>query len=195
MKYVPSRHAVKHYQVDKRTLWKWCERGLLDFTTTPGGQRRYAIPGTTEDCAHPGVQGSRVSYCYCRVSSVKQKDDLARQEAAMRAEFPNHTIISDIGSGLNFKRRGLQTILERALRREVQDVVVAHRDRLSRFATELIEWLLRACGANIVVQHPAMEAPEADLADDILAIITVFACRSHGRRRYKATAAKKDAKV
>lgn len=166
--------------------------GVLDFFSTPGGQRRYAVPDPTEDA---GVV--KVSYCYCRVSTGKQKDDLARQEAAMRAEFPGHIVISDVASGINFKRRGLQTILERAMRGEVQEVVVAHRDRLARFATELVEWMLRACGANLVVQHQAVESsPSNELAEDILAVVTVFACRSHGRRRYKAKgAAEKDSKA
>ena len=76
MKYVPSRKAVEHYGVDKRTLRAWCVRGVLDFTTLPGGQRRYAIPDANTDAGSPGAP--KVSYCYCRVSSSKQKDDLAR---------------------------------------------------------------------------------------------------------------------
>ncbi|MGL6139325.1 MAG: recombinase family protein, partial [Planktothrix sp.] len=45
--------------------------------------------------------------CYCRVSSTKQRDDLDRQVAYMQSIYPNAEIVRDIGSGLNFKRKGL----------------------------------------------------------------------------------------
>ena len=69
-----------------------------------------------------------------------------------------------------------------------KEVVVSHRDRLARFATELIEWILRLHGTRLVVQHQVLETPESELVADLLAIVTVFACRSHGRRRYKRPA-------
>lgn len=197
MPYVPCRKAVRHYGVDKTTLARWCARGLLEYTTTPGGQKRYAVPqdpANVQDkpsCAAP----RKVSYCYCRVSSPKQRDDLARQEQAMRDTYPNHVIVSDIGSGINFKRRGLRTILEQSMHGKVAEVVVAHRDRLARFATELIEWQLRTCGAKLVVQHQGMGTPEAELVEDLLSIVTVFACRSNGRRRYKTAVKEEDADV
>ena len=171
---------MAHYGVDPRTLTSWCDRGLLEFETTPGGQRRYAIKKRN------ARSNDKISVFYCRVSSAKQKDDLARQEAAARAAYPGHVIVSDVGSGLNFKRKGLRAVLERSMRGEVAEVVVAHRDRLSRFATELIEWIFRTHGTRLVVQHQGMGTPESELVDDLLAIVTVFACRSHGRRRYKA---------
>jgi hypothetical protein len=104
----------------------------------------------------------------------------------MRADFPEHIIVTDVASGINFKRRGLLSILDRAYRGEVEEVVVAYRDRLARFASELIEWQLRTCGAKLVVQHQGMGTPESELVDDMLSIVTVFACRRNGRRRYKA---------
>jgi predicted site-specific integrase-resolvase len=119
------------------------------------------------------------------VSSAKQKDDLQRQKAAMSAAYPGHLVISDVGSGLNFNRPGLRALLERSMRGEVAEVVVSHRDRLARFATELIEWILRLHGTRLVVQHQVLETPESELVADLLAIVTVFACRSHGRRRYR----------
>jgi predicted site-specific integrase-resolvase len=104
----------------------------------------------------------------------------------MRAAYPGHSIVSDVGSGLNFKRRGLRSVLERSMRGEVEEVVVAHRDRLARFGTELIDWILRVHGTRLMVQHAPVETPESELADDLLAVVTVFACRRNGKRRYKA---------
>ena len=178
--FVPRRVALQHYRVDPRTLTSWCAKGLLEFRELPGGQKRYAICTARTD--------SKISIVYCRVSSAKQKDDLRRQKAAMSAAYPGHLVISDVGSGLNFNRPNLRALLERSMRGEVAEVVVSHRDRLARFATELIEWILRLHGTRLVVQHQVLETPESELVADLLAIVTVFACRSHGRRRYKRPA-------
>jgi predicted site-specific integrase-resolvase len=63
--------------------------------------------------------------------------------------------------------------------------VVAHRDRIARFGFELVEWVLCTNGANLVVQHKDVEAsPATELAEDIIAITTVFACKHYGKRRY-----------
>ena len=183
-KYVASRKAAAYYDCDPRTLTNWADKGLVPVRLTPGGQRRYAIP--IKDAPRKKEQAPRTKYCYCRVSTQKQRDDLARQEAAMRAEYPDHKLVSDIGSGINFKRPGLLTILESAMRGEVEELVVAHRDRLARFSIELIEWILRKHRVTLVVQHQTMDSsPEAELAEDLLAVVTVFACRTHGRRSHK----------
>ena len=79
--------------------------------------------------------------CYCRVSSAKQRGDWQRQCAQMRSLYPNAEIIRDIGGGLNWKRQGLLSILERIHRGDKLPLVVAHRDRLARFGFELIEGL------------------------------------------------------
>jgi len=102
----------------------------------------------------------------------------------MRQKFPQHEIITDVGSGINFKRPGLQTILEYAMCGDVEEVVVAYRDRLARIATDLIEWILKSKGCRLVVLHQTVGSVESDLADDLLAIVNVFCCRANGRRKY-----------
>ncbi len=176
--FAPLRVAQKHYNCERKTIWKWADSGLIGSYATPGGQRRYEIKDIT-----PAVE--KINYCYCRVSSAKQKDDLDRQIAAMRSEFPEHRIITDIASGINWRRKGLKTILESAMRGTCGQVVVAHRDRIARFGYELIDWVLRTNGADLVVQHKDVEAsPASELAEDIIAITTVFACKHYGKRRY-----------
>lgn len=179
--FVPLRDAKKHYKANFKTIWKWADDGLIKSFTTPGGQRRYEIVDETPEI-------TKTNYCYCRVSSTKQRDDLERQVAAMRSEFPDHRVITDVASGINWQRKGLKTILESAMRGNCGDVVVAHRDRIARFGFELIEWVLRTNGANLVVQHKDVGAsPETELAEDIIAITTVFACKHYGKRRYSKT--------
>jgi len=120
---------------------------------------------------------------YARVSSVHQQEDLQRQIQDLRTAYPNHTVLSDVGSGLNFKRKGLQTLLERVLRGVVQEVVVMHKDRLCRYGVELLEFVFKETGTKFVVHGQDEEANDTrELADDLLAITTVFVARHNGRR-------------
>lgn len=72
------------------------------------------------------------------LAPVSWREDLNRQAERMQERYPQAQIIKDIGRGLNFKRKRLQTLLERLLRGEKLKVVVAHRERLARFGFELI---------------------------------------------------------
>ena len=107
-----------------------------------------------------------------------------RQKDYLKSKYPNHEIISDIGSGINQKRKGLLSILEQSDKGIVEEVVVAHKDRLARFAFELIQLLLEKNGCKLVVlNEPVSE--EEKLTDDILSIIHIFSCRRMGKRKYK----------
>ena len=81
----------------------------------------------------------KLNICYVRVSSLGQKDDLERQKAFMKKEFPKHFIIEDIGSGINLTKKGLLKILELAIEGKLEELVIVHKDRLARFGYELIE--------------------------------------------------------
>jgi predicted site-specific integrase-resolvase len=126
---------------------------------------------------------------YCRVSSHKQKDDLERQISTLQAKFPNYKVFKDVASGLAFKKRkGLQRLLDQVQSGTIKEVVVAHRDRLARFSIEVIEWILRQAGATLVVLHDRVDpnpSPEQELAEDLMAVVTVFSCRFNGKRRYR----------
>jgi len=94
-KKLTPKEAAEYFSVHVHTLRQWDKSGKIKSERTPGGNRRYIIE--IKDEFH---------ICYCRVSSYKQKDDLARQVEFMQKKFPNAEIIKDIGSGLNFKRKG-----------------------------------------------------------------------------------------
>jgi predicted site-specific integrase-resolvase len=102
----------------------------------------------------------------------------------MREKFPNAEIVKDIGSGLNFKRKGLRTLLDRLSQGTKLTIVVAHKDRLARFGFELIEYLVNKNGGEILVLDKVSFSPHRELVEDILSILTVFSCRMHGLRRY-----------
>ena len=125
--------------------------------------------------------------CYCRVSSQKQKEDLARQINVMKEKYPNHLIISDIGSGLNFKRKGLLDIINMAIKNEINEVVIAYKDRLARFGYDLIEIILKEhSNANIIILNKTEEkTTEQELTEDIISIMNVYVAKINGLRKYK----------
>jgi predicted site-specific integrase-resolvase len=193
--FVTTKEAKKTIGVTDYTLRKWADAKLFPSIRTPTGQRLYNISKYVE--SNKSGFGDDIEteekkkIVYCRVSSVGQKDDLQRQVDYMQSKFPNHTCIKDIGSGINFKRKGLRTILELANKGMVSEVVVAYRDRLCRFAFELVQWFFQINGVKLVVLHEQMDSSkESELAEDLLSIINVFNCRINGKRKYN----KRDAK-
>lgn len=125
----------------------------------------------------------RIAICYCRVSSRKQSDDLSRQIERFQSIYKEAEIIKDIASGLNFKRKGLQTILERVMQGDKLRVVVSHKDRLARFGFEIIEFLITKNGGEILVLDKYVAiSKQAELTADLLAILHHFSCRMHGQR-------------
>ena len=149
----------------------------------PGGKRLYdtrqvrALLGDRED------QGLE-SIIYARVSSSKQRPDLQRQIDELTQAYPGHRVITDVASGLNFKRPGLRALLDSIHRGNVQEVVVMHRDRLARFAIDLLEYLFRQKGVKLLVHRQDNDAGESaqQLAEDLMAITTVFVASHHGKR-------------
>lgn len=179
--FIPSRKAVKHLGVCANTLRKWADDGKIKYIRNPAGQRLYDVSSIEQSSS------TCKSYCYCRVSSHKQKDDLERQKEFMRKQCPEHEIITDVGSGINFKRKQFLWLLEQASLGNVKEVVVAHRDRLSRFGFELIEWFFHKHNVKLVVLDDSKSSPQQELVTDLLSIITIFSCRIHGLRKYTNT--------
>ncbi len=179
MAYVPLRKAVQSLGLHPNTLRKYADQGKIDSIRNEAGQRLFNVESYLRRTTQPTV------VCYCRVSSRKQRDDLARQVQFMRERFPAAEIIQDIGSGLNFKRKGLQTLLERLMRGDKLTIVVAQRDRLCRFGFELFEFMAQHNGGSIVVLDQTVHSPESELTADLLAILDVFSRRISGLRSYR----------
>lgn len=180
MSYVKLREAVERTGLHPHTLRKYADAGAIPSIRTPAGQRLFDIDSFV------GSQHPAYIIAYARVSSRKQQDDLERQVAYLKAKEPHAEVITDIASGLNFKRKGLKAILERCLQGDKLTLVVAHRDRLARFGFDLIEWLIQRNGGQIVVlSKSAHTRPTDELLQDLLAILSGFAARMHGLRKYR----------
>ncbi|MEG3930547.1 MULTISPECIES: IS607 family transposase [unclassified Microcoleus] len=178
MAYIPLRKAVQFLGLHANTLRKYADEGKIKSIKNEAGQRLYDV-----ESYQRGAIGTAI-VCYCRVSSTKQRDDLARQVEFMQQQYPDAEIIQDIGSGINFKRKGLQALLVRFMRGEQLTIVVACRDRLCRFGFELFEFMAQQNGGQIVVLDRTVHCPETELTADLLAILHVFSCRMHGLRSY-----------
>lgn len=192
--FVSTSEARQVLGVSNQTLRNMSENGLIQCIRKPfkGSHRYYNITDFIEknrnrtDDAKSVLEDTKRCICYCRVSSKNQKDDLERQIEYMRSAYPNYEIITDIGSGLNFARKGLKTILDEAIRGNIQEIVVAHKDRLCRFGFEIIEHIIKTYskGRILVLNHTNL-SPESELAKDVLQILTVFSARINGLRKYR----------
>lgn len=182
MNYVTPKKAAEILGVHVSSLRRWESEGKLKAIRTPGGQRRYNLEAVEKAAGKPK---SVVTVCYARVSTHSQRDDLDRQIEFLRSRFPEAELLSDVGSGLNFRRRKFLTILDRILAGDIQRLVVAHPDRLVRFGFELIKWMCERTECELVVLHERKLSPEQELVADTLSIIHCFSSRLYGLRKYQ----------
>lgn len=178
--YISLKKARKLIDLHPNTLRRYADEGLIDSIRNPGGQRLYDIESYLRKNSNV-----ETTIGYCRVSSQKQKEDLQRQIEYVKERYPRAEIVQDIGSGLNFKRPGLKTLLERLCQGDKLTIVVAYKDRLARFGFELIQFLVERNGGKILVLNSISHSPEEELTKDLLTILTVFSSRMHGFRKYR----------
>jgi excisionase family DNA binding protein len=179
--YLTPKQASKRFNVSQRTLLNWSYSGKIESVRTKGNHRRYIASSFIKE----EQKDNRQKICYCRVSTASQKEDLERQIEYFRDKFPNHKIVKDIGSGINFKRKGFNTILDSAIRGNIEEVVVTHKDRLCRFGYELINRIIREhSNGKIMVLDQKKTSPEEELVNDLISIVTVFSSRLYGLRSH-----------
>jgi putative resolvase len=189
--YLTAGEASLFTGIGIQTLRKMADEKTVLCYKTPTGQRRFDKTSLQKLCnasVHDeDNQVQKQNFLYTRVSSKKQVDDLSRQiEYVRRPEYADYVLIQDVGSGINFKRKGIQTILDACVQGTIGEVVVAHKDRLSRFGYDLIEMLVTKAGGKItLLGADENKSSEQELADDLLSIVHIFSCRQMGKRKYK----------
>jgi len=102
----------------------------------------------------------------------------------MKERYPDYEIISDIGSGLNFNRSGLNKLINYSLNREIGEVVVSYKDRLARFGIELIERIINYSDGKLIILNSYDNSPQEELTKDLVLIMNVFSAKLNGSRRY-----------
>jgi putative resolvase len=192
-KFIALGKARNILGVSDATLRRWAKDGKIKSIVTPTGRRLYDVEGIggtrapeTDAVADSGGGNDQkpAPFLYARVSSPKQRDDLERQIEFLRKEHPEAEVVSDVGSGINWNRKGLRTLLDLSNRGRVSVVVVAKRDRLCRFAFELLEHVFALNGTVVRVIGSQDSSPEQELQEDLLSIVQIFCCQRNGKRRY-----------
>ena len=186
MPWVKAQKAKEYYSITSPTLRAWSDNGKIRSQQQPSGRYQYWINSEKKKANNKNT--GRYTIIYARVSSKKQSGDLKRQEDYLKLKYPNAILKSDIGSGINYKRTNFKAILQSLFKGDIAEVVVAHKDRFTRFSFDFFEWLFTEFGA-VLTSLESEEHAEGDtgneLTDDLMEIITVFTARYYGSRKYK----------
>lgn len=182
--------AAKELGVSIDTLRRWEAAGKLESERTPNGHRRYDLAKLQRIDSRKGKSEKRKTVCYARVSSHDQKSDLVRQTAMLEsycaANGWSYELIQDLGSGLNYHKRGLRILIRRICEGDITRLVLTHKDRLLRFGSELIFLLCEQFGTEVVIINASSEITfEEELTQDVQEIITVFSARLYGSRSHQ----------
>lgn len=185
MSSLTPQEAATLLGVTVRTLHRWELDGKIRSTRTAGGHRRYDITDLISNKSH-----SQLTVGYARVSSHDQKNDLTRQVLVLESYCAKHgwgfEVIQDLGSGINYKKKGLIRLIKLITSYQVERLVLTHKDRLLRFGSDLIFALCEQFGTEVIIINRSDDSTfEEDLASDVLEIITVFSARLYGSRSHK----------
>ena len=171
------------------TLQKWDRKGILLAFRSPTNRRYYTHEQYLQ---YRGLVSSKQGkvLAYTRVSSPSQKKDLAIQKEALRAYCLEHGVnvdqwVEDIGSALNYKRKGFNQVVEQIELGQVRRLIIAYQDRFVRFGYDWFEAFCERHGTDITVINGESFSPEEELVRDLIAIVTVFSARLHGLRSHK----------
>lgn len=186
---VPISEASKLLGVSIQTLRRWEAEGRLIPEHTSGKHRRYDMLKLKPELFRV-AEDSRKTLAYARVSSHDQKDDLERQKQVLELYCVQQgwtfELISDLGSGMNYSKKGLKRLLNEIIGGHAGRLVITHKDRLLRFGAELVFSLCEAKQVEVVIVNKGEDTSfEEDLAADVLEIITVFSARLYGSRSHK----------
>ncbi|MCE6959594.1 IS607 family transposase [Cereibacter sphaeroides] len=186
--------AARLMGVSTSTMARWHTIGQLRAdVVTPGGDRRWSRSRLEAMRGDVPTVSDRKTIAYARVSTAEQRDDLQRQQSMLEQFCAARgwivEIIADTGSGMNYRKRGLQRLLDLLLEDKVERLVLTHRDRLLRFGAELVFAICEKQGVEVVVICAGDEAAdggfEQELARDVLEIVSVFSARLYGARSRK----------
>ena len=179
------KEASKLLGITPKTLRVWEKADKITSHRTQGNHRRYVIAELI------GCKNDKLlTIAYARVSSHDQKEDLKRQELVLESYCASKgfefELISDLGSGMNYKKKGLVRLIKLICTNQVDRLVITHKDRLLRFGSELVFMLCEKFAVEVCIINRSEDSTfEEDLANDVLEIITVFSARLYGSRSHK----------
>ena len=177
IEYVGGKQASKILGVHQRTLYQWETKKIIDTIRTPGGKRLYNIQKFINENQE-----------YIKKNGISNNIHEVKKEV-MKKLYPKYEIIEDIGSGLNLNKRGIRRVIKMGIEGKINELIVAYKDRLTRFGYELIENIIKdySGGRIIVLNNPKALKPEVELVNDVMALMNVYVAKMNGLRRYKST--------
>ena len=182
---------AKSLGVSIQTLRNWDKEGKLKPTyVTENGYRYYSEDLLNKFRNIKNVNKiKKKNILYARVSTKNQKDDLNRQIDNLKqyaySKGYSFEIITDIGSGINYKKEGLLKMINLVECGEVDRIIVLYKDRLIRFGYDLIEYICKLNDTKIEIVDNSTISKEQELTEDLIQIITVFANRLYGAKSKK----------
>lgn len=190
--YLSAATIRKRFEISRTCLTDWANKGHVRVRRINGRKRLYHIRDVEQRLGGGCPADDKKKVIYARVSSTKQKEDLKRQVDDLKGRYPDHDVYKDIGSGLNFKRKRFEALLDGIFHETISEIVVAYRDRLCRYGFELFENFCRHHDTKIVVCDQR-ETPDdrTELAEDLLAVCNFFVARNNGRRGGRQTSKRK----
>lgn len=176
--------------VSIRTLRDWDKKNILKpIKITEGGTRFYSDSQLKKYLGISDDIKVKKNYVYARVSNQNQKDDLKNQIEFLKTFCNAQGIITedlyDIGSGLNYKRKNWNKLIQEVIKGNVENIFITYKDRFVRFGYDWFENLCKDNGCNIVVLNDVKSSPDKELVDDLISIIHVFSSRIYGLRKYR----------
>ena len=189
-RFVGIGEAAVALGVSIQTLRRWEAAGKIAAEHTPGGHRRYDLAKLRPGQFRAERDATRKTVAYARVSSHDQKADLERQKQVLELYCAQqgwiYEVVADLGSGMNYHKKGLKKLLSAIIDGSVGRLVISHKDRLLRFGAELVFAICEAKNVEVVILNRGEDTSfEEDLAKDVLEIITVFSARLYGSRSHR----------
>ncbi|ACJ34570.1 IS607 family transposase [Anoxybacillus flavithermus] len=190
MKHYKPKEFAEMLHVSVKTLQRWDNEGVLKAYRNPKGRRYYTEEQYREYMGIPKENQVGKTVIYARVSNKGRKDDLENQVEFLR-QYANakgmivDEVVTDIGSGLNYKRKHWNRLIEACVDGKVSTILIAHKDRFVRFGYEWFEQFLDQLGVKIIVINNEKLSPQEELVQDLMSIIHVFSCRVYGLKKYK----------
>lgn len=191
-KYISIKEASLLFGVTTITLRRWDKNNVfVPHHRTFGKHRRYKLSSILDVISPKRAnESSRKTVCYARVSTHGQKDDLNRQanvlnDYCLRNNLKNIETINDLGSGLNFKKKGLNKLIKLIINNEVDKIIITHKDRLLRFGSDLLINIAKHFNTQTIILNEVSKTFEEELSSDVLEIITVFSAKLYGSRSHK----------
>lgn len=184
--YISGKKATEILGLSRQTLHNYDKNGYIETIRSKGGKRFYNVQKYLEDTGAISPDKNKRKICYARVSTYSQKEELENQKQVLMSTYPDHELMIDIGSGINFKRKNLSKIIKYAIKGELKSLVVTYKDRLCRIGYDLIKDLLEEySNTKITILYDEDKSPEEEVVNDLIEIITVFSSKIYGLRSYK----------